>query len=180
MAEEETEDGAAPPDDGEDGEGQPGKGGKDGKKKLLLIVAAFLLLIMGALAAAYFTGLLQPLIDELLDGSEGADEMVMAKSGTFYELPEMIVNLNTSGRKSTFLKIKVSIELDNPETIPQIESVMPRVLDNFQVYLRELRIDDLRGSAGMYRLREELLLRVNTAVAPVQVRDVLFNEVLVQ
>jgi len=57
---------------------------------------------------------------------------------------------------------------------------MPRILDNFQVYLRELRLDDLKGSAGMYRLREELLLRVNAAVQPVQVKDVLFREMLVQ
>jgi flagellar FliL protein len=57
---------------------------------------------------------------------------------------------------------------------------MPRIMDNFQVYLRELRIEDLKGSAGMYRLREELLVRVNAAAAPAKVRDVLFKEMLVQ
>jgi flagellar FliL protein len=57
---------------------------------------------------------------------------------------------------------------------------MPRIIDNFQVYLRELRLDDLRGSAGIYRLREELLMRVNTAAQPVHVKDVLFREMLVQ
>ena len=57
---------------------------------------------------------------------------------------------------------------------------MPRVIDNFQTYLRELRIDDLKGSAGMYRLREELLVRVNAAAAPAKITDVLFKEMLVQ
>jgi len=157
---------------------------KKGKKKLLIIVAVILLLVFGGLAAAYFTGLLQPVLDQVLGGS--TDEMVDGDAlspiggGTFFELPELLVNLNTGGRKTTFLKIKVSIELENPEAIPQVEAVMPRVLDNFQVYLRELRLDDLKGSAGMYRLREELLVRVNAAVAPVRVRDVLFNEMLVQ
>ena len=61
-----------------------------------------------------------------------------------------------------------------------IEEMMPRIVDNFQVYLRELRVEDLKGSAGMYRLREELLKRVNVAVAPVKVNDVLFKEMLVQ
>ena len=158
---------------------------KKGKKKLLIVVAIILLLVFGGLAAAYFTGLLQPVIDQIL-GTESTAETLDGEApealggGTFYELPELLVNLNTGGRKSTFLKIKVSIELENPEVFPQVEGVMPRVLDNFQVYLRELRLDDLKGSAGMYRLREELLIRVNAAVAPVRVRDVLFNEMLVQ
>ncbi len=62
----------------------------------------------------------------------------------------------------------------------RISAVMPRIVDNFQIYLRELRIEDLRGSDGIYRLREELLARVNAAVAPVKVTDVLFKEMLVQ
>ena len=92
----------------------------------------------------------------------------------------MIVNLNTGGRKSTFLKIRVSLELEDAGDISRIETVMPRILDNFQVYLRELRIEDLKGSSGMYRLREELLTRVNAAAAPAKVHDVLFKELLVQ
>jgi flagellar FliL protein len=58
--------------------------------------------------------------------------------------------------------------------------MMPRIIDNFHVYLRELRAEDLRGSAGLYRLREELLIRVQAIADPVVVRDVLFKEVLVQ
>ena len=92
----------------------------------------------------------------------------------------MLVNLNTGDRKATFLKIKVSLEVPSPEEIPKLQALMPRVIDNFQVYLRELRIDDLKGSAGMYRLREELLMRVNAAIAPAKVNAVLFKEMLVQ
>ena len=98
----------------------------------------------------------------------------------FYDLPEMLVNLNTGGRKSSFLKIRISLELENQADIPRIERVMPRIVDNFQTYLRELRIDDLKGSAGMYRLREELLTRVSAASAPAKIKDVLFKEMLVQ
>ena len=62
----------------------------------------------------------------------------------------------------------------------KIEELIPRVVDNFQTYLRELRLDDLRGSAGMYRLREELLTRINIAVEPAKVKAVLFKEMIVQ
>jgi flagellar FliL protein len=61
-----------------------------------------------------------------------------------------------------------------------VEAVVPRVVDQFQTYLRELRVKDLRGSAGMYRLQMELLWRVNQAAAPVKVKDVLFQEMLIQ
>ena len=72
------------------------------------------------------------------------------------------------------------MELENSGDIKRVETVMPRIMDNFQAYLRELRIEDLKGAAGMYRLREELLSRVNAALAPVKVHDVLFKEMLVQ
>lgn len=164
------------PDEGAEGEEGESKSG--GKKKLLIIVGLALFIVIGGVAAAYFTGLLQPVIDMVVGKKEGAAKEVAPP--VFYELPEMLVNINTGGRKSTFLKIKVALELENKADIPKIEAVMPRVVDNFQVYLRELRIEDLKGSAGMYRLREELLTRVNAAVAPVKVNDVLFKEMLVQ
>ena len=63
---------------------------------------------------------------------------------------------------------------------PLLDVVLPRIVDNFQVYLRELRIEDLQGSAGLQRLREELLLRVNASTKTAKVRDVLFKEMLVQ
>jgi flagellar FliL protein len=116
-------------------------------------------------------------------GGEGKGE---AKGGgvpgaaVFYDLPEMLVNINTAGRTKNFLKMRVSLELANETDINRIENVLPRIVDNFQVYLRELRLEDLQGAAGMYRLREELLNRVNAAVRPAQVKDVLFKEMIVQ
>jgi flagellar FliL protein len=101
-------------------------------------------------------------------------------AAVFYDLPEMLVNINTAGRTKNFLKMRVSLELANETDINRIENVLPRIVDNFQVYLRELRLEDLQGAAGMYRLREELLNRVNAAVRPAQVKDVLFKEMIVQ
>lgn len=167
----------------EDGEGGEG-GKKGGKKKLLILIGVALLLVVGGAAAAYFTGLMDPLTEMLAGG--GGHQKAAGEEGAppavavFHELPELLVNLNTGGRKSTFLKIRISLELETAEDIPKIEGVMPRVIDNFQVYLRELRVEDLKGSEGMYRLREELLMRVSAAAAPAKVNDVLFKEMLVQ
>ena len=98
----------------------------------------------------------------------------------FLDLPEILVTLNTGGRKSTFLKIGISLELHEEADASKIQQIMPRIIDSFQVYLRELRLDDLKGSAGMYRLNEELLKRVNAAATPTKINAVLFKEMLVQ
>lgn len=167
-------------DEDEDGEGAPRR--KGSKKKLFIMVGGTLLLVVGGLAAAYFTDLLDPLIDMVTGGeTELAEEQERADIETvFFPVQELMVNLNTTGRKSTFLKIRINLELESAEDIPKIEAVMPRIMNSFQVYLRELRIEDLKGSAGIYRLREELLTRVSAAVAPIPVRDVLLQEMLVQ
>ncbi len=153
-------------------------------KKLILFIVLPLLLVGGGGAATFFLGFLDPLlgIEHPAEGEAHGEEAAPEATGpsVFYELPQMLVNLNSTGKKANFLKILVSLELESPEAQHEVEAVLPRVVDSFQVYLRELRIEDLRGSAGLYRLREELLLRVNAAVAPVKVRDVLFKEMLVQ
>ena len=163
-------------EDDDDSSDKPG-----GKKKLFIIIAAVLLLAIGGIAAAFYTGLLQPVIDMITGEAEVEGEQEIAHEDlVFFPLEEIIVNLNTGGRKSSFLKIQISLELTDSDDIPRIRDVMPRIMDNFQVYLRELRIEDLKGSAGMYRLREELLSRINAAAAPAKINDVLFKEMLVQ
>ena len=98
----------------------------------------------------------------------------------YFSLGDLLVNLSGEGKHPNFLKVKISLELADEKDVPLMDAIKPRIIDNFQVYLRELRIEDLRGSAGMYRLREELLTRVTEAAQPVRVRDVLFQEMLVQ
>ena len=168
-------DGDGDGDDEEGGGSDKGKGG--GGKKKLFIIAGLVLLLVGGAAGAYFTGLL----DSLLGGDENkTEEGAIIQDAVFYDMEELVVTLSTEGREATFLKLKISLELEKQEDVPKLESLLPRVIGNFQIYLRELRIEDLKGSAGMYRLREELLKRVTAAISPVKVNDVLFKEMLVQ
>lgn len=97
----------------------------------------------------------------------------------YYDIPAILVNLK-SGEKQSFLKLAVSLELKDPEAAKALEGLLPRVIDQFQTYLRELRVEDLSGSEGTFRLKEELLRRVNGAIAPVRVETVLFKEMIVQ
>jgi flagellar protein FliL len=91
----------------------------------------------------------------------------------------MIANLN-GPRKPSYIKLAVRVEVPTPEDGEKVKAAMPRLQDIFQTYLREMRPEELRGSAGTYRLREELLTRANIAVAPAKINDILFTQMLVQ
>jgi flagellar FliL protein len=144
-----------------------------GKLKLIIAAAAVLLMIV-CVAATWF-----------LFFRHGGDEMhaeaAPPKPPVFLDLPEMLVNLvGAPGERVQYLKVKVVLEVKEDKQLDAIKPSMPRVTDIFQTYLRELRPGDLNGSAGMFRLKEELTRRVNAAVAPTQVNAVLFKEIVVQ
>jgi flagellar protein FliL len=103
------------------------------------------------------------------------------KPVVFLDMPDVLVNLSSTGSDRTqYLKVKVTLELPDQAMSAQIQPVMPRLMDAFQTYLRELRPTDLDGSAGLYRLKEELTRRVNAAIAPSRINAVLFKEIVVQ
>lgn len=156
-----------------------GGGSRFSGKKIVLFVVLPLFILIGAGAALYVTGMLDKYLPGHVD-EMAAEESSEGFTGVFYEVPDLIVNLNATGTQPRFLKISIQLELENEDDMATIETIMPRVIDHFQTYLRELRIEDLRGSAGIYRLRLELLSRVNVAARPVKVRDVLFQEILIQ
>jgi flagellar FliL protein len=104
-----------------------------------------------------------------------------AKPLAFIDVPEILVNLaGQPGERVQYLKAKIVIEVKEEKQAEAIKPTMPRITDVFQTYLRELRAADLNGSAGLFRLKEELTRRVNTAVSPSQVNAVLFKEIVVQ
>lgn len=159
----------------EGAEGAPKK--KRSLVKTLLFFGLPAVLVLGG--AAYFF-LLSGGEEAAAEGEHGAAHADAGPPPVFLDLPDMLVNLSSATGERAMLKLAVALEVPDQETIALIEPIMPRVTDNFQVFLRELRIEDLSGSAGMFRLKEELVRRVNLAVAPAVVKDVLFKEMLIQ
>ena len=114
--------------------------------------------------------------------SQAATAANQVKPPVFLDMPDVLVNLSNTGGgdRTQYLKVKVVLELPDQELSAQIQPVMPRLMDTFQTYLRELRPTDLDGSAGLYRLKEELTRRVNAAIAPAHINAVLFKEIVIQ
>jgi flagellar FliL protein len=164
MADNEQEGGAA-----ESAEAAPPKS----KLKLIIMVVAALA-VLGSGAAAYF------LFFSHHDEEKHA-EVPAAKPPSFVEVPDMLVNLvGNPGERVQYLRVKIVLEVKEEKQVEAIKPSMPRVTDIFQTYMRELRPADLNGSAGLFRLKEELTRRVNAAVAPIPVSAVLFKEIVVQ
>ena len=144
------------------------------KGKLKLIIAAVAVLVIVGGGATWFFFLRN-------HGEEAHAEAPPPKPPSYVEVPDMLVNLvGLPGERVQYLKVKIVLEVKEEKQVEAIKPTLPRVTDIFQTYLRELRASDLSGSAGLFRLKEELSRRVNAAVSPSQVSAVLFKEVVVQ
>jgi flagellar FliL protein len=143
-----------------------------GKLKLIIAVAGVLVILGGGAGWFFFFR---------HHGEEAHAEAPPPKPPTFVEVPDLLVNLvGLPGERVQYLKVKVVLEVKEEKQAEAIKPTLPRVTDIFQTYLRELRPTDLNGSAGLFRLKEELTRRVNVAIAPDQVNAVLFKEIVVQ
>jgi flagellar FliL protein len=142
-----------------------------GRKKMLLIAVPVGLLAIGA--GLWFSGVIPGLL--------GRKAAPAAANGPVYvDVPEIVTNLNVPGKRQSYLKLHAKLELPGPDDAAPVNAAMPRILDLFQTYLRDMRPEELRGSEGSYRLREELVDRAGIAVAPARISDVLFIEMIIE
>lgn len=155
---------------------------KKGKKKLIIIIVLLVVLLGGGAGAFLMLG------GDAEHGEEEAVELTpeelaaqeAANVPVYIELPDIVVNLNSTSRRTNYINLKLTLELSKAEDVPAIETQMPRIIDVFNTYLRELRREDLQGSAGVYRLENELMLRLHKTLTKGEVKDILFREIIIQ
>ncbi len=161
-------------------EAKPAKQG-GGKKRMLLLGLPLLLIAVGA--GLWFSGILPKLLagsEEAPAAAEQAAAAPVPRTPVYFDMPDIVANLNVNGRRASYVKLRSKLELAKAADALAMQAAMPRLLDLFTTYLREMRPEELRGSSGTQRLREELIARVNLVAAPVRVVDVLFVELLLQ
>jgi len=166
--------GSAKPD-GEAGATEPKPAG-GGKRKL--IVLAIPLILVGVGAGLWFTGILPRLLG--MEHAAVAETHAPPAAPIYVDLPELITNLNSTPQRPNYVKLTARLEVAKQEDVERVKAAMPRLQDLFLTYIREMRPQELRGSAATYRLREELIARANLAVTPARITDVLFTQMLVQ
>lgn len=147
-----------------------------GRRRLILMLVPAVIGV--ALAALWFTGLLPHWLG--LSHPAPIAAKAAAPPPIYIDLPEMVANLNSNPRRPSYVKLVARVEVATPDDAERVRQAMPRLQDLFQTYMREMRPEELRGSAGIYRLREELIARADAAAAPARVDDVLFVQMLIQ
>jgi flagellar FliL protein len=171
-------------DEDEDKDKDKDKEGGGSKKKLFLIIGVVSVLLIGGVAGAYFTGL----FDSLMGGDKKAEETTGeeeydARDGAeliYKDFPDILTNLNDGRQKKVGVRIKIVLQLNNEEDFLRIDTLLPRVHDGIQAFIRDQKALDLQGAAGIQRIREELLTRLNKAFAPSKIKDIYFKEMLVR
>lgn len=171
-----------PAGEGEQGEQGEEGGHKKGKKKLIFIAAGAVVVLLAVAGVLLMGG-----GGSKEEHKESPEEIAakeaaaaLAAKPVYYELPEFLVNLNSSGSRVSFIKMSVTLELKDAAAVATMDAYKPRITDIFNTYLRELRAADIQGSAGIYRLRTELLTRLNSTIEDGTVKDILFGEIIVQ
>ena len=158
----------------------------DTKGKKGLIFAALLVLLLGIGAGLHFSGMLDSFLKSeeaytaQAPGTGEAAKVTDSSTIVYYDLPHIMANLNPGSATPSFIKTTVTVEAPSQEVVNRLQAIQPKVMDIINTYIRELRPSDLKGSAGIYRLRDELMLRVNKALYPDKVNNILFKEILIQ
>ncbi|MCQ2915074.1 MAG: flagellar basal body-associated FliL family protein [Alphaproteobacteria bacterium] len=160
------------------------KKAKSGKKKLLILLIPVLIMLASVLGL-YFTKWSSKDTEEgspeVKDISLENNNAIDETTAFFYDLPDQWISLNALDRQHQIVfKAKVTLEMENAEGVKYAQDMLPRIQDTMQFYFREMRIEEIQGSIGIYRLREEILGRLNKILSPNKVINVLFREMSIQ
>jgi flagellar FliL protein len=171
---------------------------KKSKKKLLIIGAAAGVLLLGGGGGAFFMMSGGEAKAEAAEGghgeaaaeAEGGHGEAAAEGGghggggegkdAFVDVPPLVVNLRSPDGAARFLKVRFMLVPGPKATAESLKEKLPLILDAYQPFLRELRPEDLAGSAAVFRVKEEMLVRATAAAGPGAVKDVLIQDLVQQ
>jgi flagellar FliL protein len=152
------------------------------RKLIAVVIGTVCLIATASLSTVYFDQITA--FFARLGEPPAAQQSAIADAGNaagpyYYDLPDVLVTL-TNAQPAAVLKLRVSLELASEQETSRVEARMPYIMDNFQLYLRELRVPELKGSEGLHHLKKELLARVTAVTGPAKVETLLFRELIIQ
>lgn len=138
-----------------------------GRGKVAIFLWAYLAFLLLMCAIGYYNGRSGFLTNIIPSSSVGR---------YFYDLRRATINVGgsfTTARGT--IRMAVSLEIDEKDA-KLIGGYAPRIMDQLQNFMSEVRIDDVRRAAGLEWLRRELLWEANKASGPVRILNVSFRE----
>jgi flagellar FliL protein len=193
MSEENLDEETKEIDSGEKLDEKKSKISKKSIIKILLVIFLSLASISGGLVTSMGLGGVGDLFFGQQDSknqketkNKGVDTSYkeQSKDLNILNMNEMIVNIKgqtLSGRTtSRFLKIQVSIVYEKSDEFDKITKRKPFLRDSFQDYLRQIDEKELIGTAGLVKLKSELLKRAQLISDNLPVKEVLISDLVIQ
>ncbi|MDZ5760938.1 flagellar basal body-associated FliL family protein [Lyticum sinuosum] len=106
------------------------------------------------------------------------DPDLLEEQKVYYEMRDIIVQLETDNTK--FLKITLNVKFYDKKAYEKTISILPQVEDVIQSYLRQMQPDGLNSNFSMYKLRGDLLLRMNTLIYPEKIDAIFIKDILIR
>lgn len=173
-----------------EGEGEEGGAKKGGLKKLILFIGlpAVIVILGGVAGVLLFTGggdeeELAEAESEYSEGADGSASVPALSSETYESMPiAMTVTFDAGGNAESRMRIGIVLVSEDAtvEEWTEAGDIPTALTDTYLEFLRTLRVEDVNGSMGTFRLRSELLRRTNLVLAPITVEQVLITELLIQ
>lgn len=163
---------------------------KPGRKLILIGAAAAVVLLGGGGGAYMMLGGKKAAAAEATaaapagDGAKAEEKDGESKHGGKeagpFDVPPLLVNLRSPDGAAHFLKLHIMLVPGPKATEATFKDELPALIDAYQPFLRELRPEDLSGSAAVYRIKEELLIRARQTIGAGKVEDVLIQDLVQQ
>lgn len=112
-------------------------------------------------------------------GEAGGAEGGAGQMGVLVSLDPFIVNLASDAGKR-YLKITIQLELARPGMANEVTNRMPQIKDAVITVLSSKAADDLLTIEGKFRLKEQVLTRINNLLTTGVVKNIFFVEFVIQ
>lgn len=142
-----------------------------GKNKKILLAAIAMIGLLSGVGILYYN----------VNTNSNKPNILNDRKTMFVPMDDITVNLRKGvENNSTWLKIKVTLEVSDQNNYDLVILMMPKIVDIFQIYLKELRKNDLDGSFGIYKIKDEMMMRINSILYPGKIEGILFQDFIIQ
>jgi flagellar FliL protein len=150
-------------------------GARPGKKKILIVGLAAVLLVLFCVAGA----LAWKFVLHKPPQAEGTQAEEHAKAPPFlYSLDPFIVNL-FDPKSVRYLKLTLQLELAGI-TKEEMATQVPKIRDSLIILISSKKLEEVASMEGKLRLREEILFRINRILGEGKTREIYFTDFVVQ
>jgi flagellar protein FliL len=142
------------------------------KKIIIMGLSVLVVLGAGTFGTLYF-------LSHSGEAKKAATPPLSPLIGTMWPIDPFIVNL-ADNQGERYLKVVMQLEVSDPLVSAQLEQLKPKLRDNVMDLLTAKSYAELMDSGGKQRLRDEIVLRLNSFLTKGRIVKVYFTEFVIQ